>query len=145
MRKSCFKCGLEKDLGEFYKHPMMADGRLNKCKECAKGDVRANRADRRSQYSAYERQRFQTQKRKEQMKATRLKRQQENPERYVAAYTFNNAVRDNKIRRQPCEVCGEGNAQGHHEDYSKPLKVQWLCFKHHRENAHGQVVVSNFG
>ena len=40
--KKCFKCGIEKEINEFYKHPMMADGHLGKCKECNKKDVIEN-------------------------------------------------------------------------------------------------------
>ena len=43
--------------------------------------------------------------------------------RAKARSDLNHAVRDGKIQRQPCKVCGEPCAVGHHPDYDKPLKV----------------------
>ncbi len=38
--KTCFKCNVEKDIEDFYVHNQMADGRLNKCKECTRVDTK---------------------------------------------------------------------------------------------------------
>lgn len=44
------------------------------------------------------------------------------------------AVRRGVITRGPCEVCGDASdVEAHHDDYSKPLEVRWLCTKHHGE------------
>lgn len=137
--KTCFKCDTEKPLGDFYKHPQMADGHVNKCKDCNKRDVRENRSKKRLQYSAYERKRFQDQERKAQIKRYQQKRRRSHPEKYQANYAVTNAVKAGRLVRLPCEVCGNEKSQAHHENYSKPFTVRWLCFRHHREE-HGQVV-----
>ncbi len=41
------------------------------------------------------------------------------------------AIRRGSISQQPCEVCGDTKSHAHHEDYSKPLDVNWLCRFHH--------------
>ncbi len=45
---------------------------------------------------------------------------------------LNHAIRDKKIQREQCMICGK-NAEAYHPDYTKPLRVEWLCFKHHRQ------------
>jgi hypothetical protein len=44
-----------------------------------------------------------------------------------------NALRDSKLFKTPCIVCGSLKSEAHHEDYSKPLEVIWLCRRHHME------------
>lgn len=47
------------------------------------------------------------------------------------------ALKDGRLARKPCEICGDANSVAHHEDYSKPLEVVWVCRKHHMA-AHGR-------
>jgi ribosomal protein S27AE len=49
------------------------------------------------------------------------------PERVRAREKVAYAVRWGHLRRQPCEACGAPKAAAHHDDYSKPLEVRWLC------------------
>src|SRR5688572_25231466 len=30
-----------------------------------------------------------------------------------------------------CCVCGDKNAEGHHDNYDRPYEVAWLCKRHH--------------
>lgn len=55
------------------------------------------------------------------------------PERVRPSEILCGAIRSGKLMRGSCVVCGQSDAQGHHEDYSRPLDVVWLCATHHRE------------
>jgi len=54
------------------------------------------------------------------------------PIRRAAHIIFNNALRDGRVEKLPCLICG-GESQAHHPDYSRPLDVVWLCVKHHKQ------------
>jgi hypothetical protein len=140
--KTCFKCGVEKPITGFYAHPYMKDGRLNKCKECTKRDVRKNYRDNIEHFREYERQRFKDPERKKFIRRYALKRKEKYPEKHHARNAVNNAVRGGRLERpDTCENCGNtGRIEAHHTDYSKPLDVKWLCVICHRAE-HGQEAV----
>jgi hypothetical protein len=52
--KKCFKCGIEKELSNFYTHNQMKDGHLNKCKSCAKNDIKINQIEKRNDFEYVE-------------------------------------------------------------------------------------------
>lgn len=132
--KTCFKCHTEKPLSEYYKLASMADGHLNKCKECAKRDASEHRSNNLERLRDYDRRRFQEQpKRREatflNAKAFRLK----NPEKYHAHSVVNYAIKAGKLTKPNCcQSCGiDKRLHGHHDDYTKPLEVLWLCVPCH--------------
>lgn len=55
----------------------------------------------------------------------------EQRKRALARKMVYNWVHRGKMERQPCEICGSKLSSAHHDDYSKPLQVRWLCQKHH--------------
>lgn len=66
-------------------------------------------------------------------KQTQKEYKEKHPDRVKAHETISTALKRNKIKKMPCTVCGDKKSEAHHEDYSKPLDVTWLCRKHHRE------------
>lgn len=61
------------------------------------------------------------------------KKYKPDPAKEVARYTLRYAVKKGTVQKLPCRVCGKHNSQGHHEDYTKPLDVTWLCQQHHSD------------
>jgi hypothetical protein len=56
-----------------------------------------------------------------------------NPEKVRAEQIARNAIETGKLLKKPCVICGETKVNAHHEDYSRPLDVVWLCPVHHSE------------
>ena len=134
--KTCFKCSKQKPFDDFYKHKGMADGYLNKCKECAKNDVFEHRHGKgRSSVLAYDRERAKTEKRR--ANAARVINDwiQRNPDRRKAQLQLGYAVKSGRIT--PWAACAlpecNDKPEAHHPDYSRPLSVVWLCPAHHKQ------------
>ena len=144
--KLCKGCGCIKPMGEFYAHSEMSDGHLNYCKECIKsrlrnrrvhsGDV-VRRLDRekylRNREVVLARNRRWAANNQDVVAAHRLTWSARNPDKRRAHKILRRAVLSGKVQKQPCQVCGELEVEGHHPDYSKPLEVIWLCVYHHCE------------
>lgn len=127
--KVCFKCNTELPLTSFYKHTKMKDGRVNKCKDCNRADVTNNRKKNVERYREYDRERYQTPKRRADVQEQSKRYRVLYRAKYLAHNAVNNAVRDGRlIKPAECSECGKQSViHGHHDDYSKPLKVRWLC------------------
>jgi len=131
--KNCFKCNTVKPLSEFYTHPRMADGHVNKCKECYKNDSTANRNKNIEKVRAYDRARS---KEPERIKAvTEITRawRAEDSRRTLAHSSVARAMRRGELVQHPCCRCGAEKTVAHHEDYDKPLEVVWLCQPCHKQ------------
>lgn len=126
--KTCFKCGVEKPLEDFYRHGEMADGHLNKCKACTKQDMRVDRHTK-PRVREYDRERASQPHRVALRKRISQAWDAKYPDRARAHSAAGNAVRDGKLQKPAlCEGCGlDRKLQKHHHDYSKPLLVVWLC------------------
>jgi hypothetical protein len=135
--KKCFKCHRYLSMDCFYKHPMMADGTLNKCKECARADVRRNRKSNIEYYRDYDKKRYKEPLRRAASLAAVRRRKREEPLKNIARCAVYRAVKSGKLKRLPCQVCGGGDSHAHHADYSRPLDVAWLCERCHVEHGHG--------
>lgn len=142
--KACKKCRQVKPLTDFYVSSSMGDWRSNKCKKCTKADVRANYAANIEFYKEYDRGRAMRPHRvamREAYQQTEIGRAavrrgkqaylERNPEKRAAHIAVGNAVPDGRLVKRPCEECGSAEVQAHHDDYSKPLGVRWLCVRHH--------------
>jgi len=140
----CKACGQDRDNSMFYA------SNKSRCKECIKTSVAENRLANIEHYRSYDRMRasqphrVQARLSYQETEAFHLSHRRscakyriEQPKRRDAQVAVGNAIRNGKLKRQPCFVCG-GSAEAHHPDYDRPLDVTWLCSTHHKQ-AHALV------
>ena len=138
MKKTCFKCHVEKDIEDFYPHNQMVDGHLGKCKSCTRIDVKAHRESNIERIRAYDRSRG-TRTIPLPNRAAQREWISRNPEKRAAHMAVEQAVGKGTIHKAiACEICGGiAKLSAHHTDYNEPLIVVWLCYGCHRD-VHGK-------
>lgn len=147
MTKTCRVCKKELPVIEFHKHNRT--GYQSDCKDCKRLESRIrNRTPERREYNKLFLRKLYPKLKEEyysrpDVKARRAKQAKEyrndpeKRERYLAREFAKLAKNKGDLIPLPCEACGEGKVQMHHEDYSKPLEVIWLCEDCHYK-AHGK-------
>lgn len=136
--KRCTKCGDEKLLKEFHKDKHTKDGFKFECKHCRskyRKGLKGKEADRRYRRTGKKR-------------IADKRYYSRHPEKMHARGAATYAVERGDLERPWfCFVndsqC-EGPIQKHHEDYSNPFGVLWLCRYHHQQlhtsGAEGQLI-----
>lgn len=136
--KVCSQCDTRKPLSSFGRDERSKTGYRAECKACNRARSReryaANRTARREEKRLYEA--SHREEAKARVRAWRLK----HPERRdggdkvkrSARVAVRDAVHNGRVTKpESCEDCGgafpKAKLHGHHEDYSKPLEVEWLC------------------
>ena len=169
MLKKCNKCGMVKDIDDFYKNRNTNDGHEIRCKYCCKkhnkeyyhenrkrlrkysAKYRENNSEKVKKYHTENRSKIRLQQiesyaenpevRKKECRKWRKTEtgrrfyrdyyvitKKEYPEKIRARYEVSCAIKSGELNRGRCTVCnGKYNIHAHHDDYFKPLDIDWLC------------------
>jgi len=131
--KVCFKCGIEKPLTEFYKHKRMADGHLNKCKECNKTDVKKNYIVKIEDPAWLEKERARGRDKYKRLGYVNQAPHYEEKFKFRKSAAFKNAHRDLKLTKEE---------EAHHWNYNKGFERDIIILnKSQHKRAHQQMVL----
>lgn len=136
--RTCKVCSLKKSEQDFYISNKAS------CKECVCKRIKQYRRDDPEKIRSYDRIRSRSPHRREANKVRSAryldkdyKRNwiQRNQEKRSAHILVGNSLKNGSlVRPDQCERCGgKCTPEAHHEDYSKPLDVDWLCTSCHGE------------
>ena len=145
--KTCNKCESEKRNESFHKRAASKDGLSAVCRGCQSlydrarrdlpkrmlarsvyaGTAKGKEAGRRAKNAWFQRNKGKV------VEIVRRYRA-ENPIKTKAHGIVGYAIKQGFLLREPCAECGKtGGVHAHHDDYSKPLEVRWLCAAHHSQ------------
>ena len=115
--KTCSKCKLTKESDDFSINSKAKDGLNYYCRSCCNKRSTAYNAERRALG----------------IKTSAEMWDIKNPQKKSTHGVVHRAVKSGTLKKPDCcEACSStSKIVGHHEDYDKPLEVEWLCRKCH--------------
>jgi len=117
--KQCSKCGIEKKEEKFNKQCNGKNGLRASCRDCTRKEHKIyNQTHKTNNANMYK---------------SIKKYKMNNPEKIRAQNLLEYAVKKGRVKKERCKMCNAVNTEGHHDDYSKPYEVDWLCRQHHKE------------
>lgn len=122
MNKICNKCSILKPFHEFDFHSIGLFKLQSRCKDCRRADCRERKSSEIGKAITRE------WILKNEYRKRPLVRIRDNANNIIYR-----SIKNGKLEKQPCSVCGYKEAQAHHSDYNKPLEIIWLCRNHHWE------------
>jgi len=131
--KKCNKCGEIKPIKEFRKAKTCKGNMSTYCRKCLSLCTAKTPSHQPEARRIYERERQKRPGHKEKALKLTLSWRKRNPEAVACWTIFKKAIKEKRIIRvKKCVECGSDiQVEAHHEDYSKPLEVLWLCRKCH--------------
>lgn len=134
--KICAKCKQEKSIDEFNNNvrTKCKFGKHYYCKPCKSIASKKEYSKHKEKYIERCNNWRKTEVGKASLKKTYAKAKAVYPEKYKARTLLNNAITNGRITRETkCQICSQEGVKiyGHHEDYSKPLEVKWVCHSCH--------------
>ena len=131
----CSLCGEWKLEDDYYKNNRTANKLTVQCKQChIQTAIKTRNPENKKRINReYMRRARKTDPKKYRRRERIASRKRPKNEKTKARKILNNAVRSGKIIRPAnCSECGKlRKITAHHDDYSKPLEVRWLCYECH--------------
>lgn len=131
--KICTECKVEKPVSAFSKQTAAKDNLQRWCKTCNRlhQQTPEGKAAHQKSHKKY----YQSEAGKATHRRSSEVQRSAHPDRIKARQTLYHAINSGRIKRpSTCEECSKKRfVHGHHEDYNKPLDVDWLCIKCHNK------------